>query len=93
MHPFALSRADNLGTAIAAHSQDPDLAFIAGGTDLIGLMKDHAILPERLLDINHLPGLARIEARQPWRSEEHTSELQSPEAISYAVFCLKKKKA
>ena len=63
MHPFALSRADNLGTAIAAHSQDPDLAFIAGGTDLIGLMKDHAILPERLLDINHLPGLARIEAR------------------------------
>src|SRR5213082_12697 len=31
----------------------------------------------------------------PWltlRSEEHTSELQSPDTISYAVFCLKKKK-
>src|SRR6187200_3652654 len=27
-----------------------------------------------------------------WRSEEHTSELQSPDTISYAVFCLKKKK-
>src|SRR5216110_3665305 len=27
-----------------------------------------------------------------WRSEEHTSELQSRELISYAVFCLKKKK-
>src|SRR5213082_1344157 len=27
------------------------------------------------------------------RSEEHTSELQSPDTISYAVFCLKKKKA
>ena len=26
------------------------------------------------------------------RSEEHTSELQSPILISYAVFCLKKKK-
>src|SRR5216110_3123202 len=26
------------------------------------------------------------------RSEEHTSELQSRELISYAVFCLKKKK-
>src|SRR5213595_189849 len=25
------------------------------------------------------------------RSEEHTSELQSPSVISYAVFCLKKK--
>src|SRR5881296_2384280 len=27
-----------------------------------------------------------------WRSEEHTSELQSHSNISYAVFCLKKKK-
>src|SRR5213082_142646 len=26
------------------------------------------------------------------RSEEHTSEFQSPDTISYAVFCLKKKK-
>src|SRR3546814_8683605 len=33
--------------------------------------------------------------RLPWegpRSEEHTSELQSLMRISYAVFCLKKKK-
>src|SRR3546814_6387914 len=27
-----------------------------------------------------------------WRSEKHTSELQSLMRISYAVFCLKKKK-
>ena len=27
-----------------------------------------------------------------FKSEEHTSELQSRETISYAVFCLKKKK-
>src|SRR3546814_545012 len=27
---------------------------------------------------------------EPWRSEEHTSELQSLMRISYAVFCLKK---
>ena len=27
-----------------------------------------------------------------YRSEEHTSELQSRGLISYAVFCLKKKK-
>src|SRR3546814_2120842 len=31
-------------------------------------------------------------AGQPTRSEEHTSELQSLMRISYAVFCLKKKK-
>src|SRR3546814_10645115 len=30
--------------------------------------------------------------RGRWRSEEHTSELQSLMRISYAVFCLKKKK-
>src|SRR3546814_3223922 len=30
--------------------------------------------------------------RLPTRSEEHTSELQSLMRISYAVFCLKKKK-
>src|SRR3546814_6543599 len=35
-------------------------------------------------------GLQREPAR--WRSEEHTSELQSLMRISYAVFCLKKKK-
>src|SRR5213595_103462 len=34
---------------------------------------------------NLVPQLAK-------RSEEHTSELQSPSVISYAVFCLKKKK-
>src|SRR3546814_6767143 len=32
-----------------------------------------------------------MEKRLRWRSEEHTSELQSLMRISYAVFCLKKK--
>src|SRR3546814_9872316 len=34
----------------------------------------------------------RRQPRQGCRSEEHTSELQSLMRISYAVFCLKKKK-
>jgi xanthine dehydrogenase YagS FAD-binding subunit len=62
MHSFALSRTDDPAKAIAAHAKDAQLAFIAGGTDLLGLMKDRATLPERLLDINGLPDLARIEA-------------------------------
>src|SRR3546814_2797063 len=37
-------------------------------------------------------GLARHERHLGGRSEEHTSELQSLMRISYAVFCLKKKK-
>src|SRR3546814_8520340 len=35
---------------------------------------------------------ARRAARRQRRSEEHTSELQSLMRISYAVFCLKKKR-
>src|SRR5437879_1640345 len=62
MHPFGLSRADDPAKAVAAHAQDPQLAFVAGGTDLIGLMKDRAALPDRLLDISGLPDMARIEA-------------------------------
>src|SRR3546814_10273893 len=38
-------------------------------------------------------GLGKAQrGRKPGRSEEHTSELQSLMRISYAVFCLKKKK-
>src|SRR6266567_9514399 len=62
MHPFAFSRPTDISAAIAVHAQDAHLAFIAGGTDLIGLMKDRVTLPERLLDINRLPDLAQIEA-------------------------------
>src|SRR3546814_4362606 len=36
--------------------------------------------------------LEALPRRQAARSEEHTSELQSLMRISYAVFCLKKKK-
>src|SRR5438552_3656552 len=62
MHPFVLASANDPETAIANHADDPELAFIAGGTDLIGLMKDRAALPRRLLDINTLPDMARIDA-------------------------------
>src|SRR3546814_7946172 len=58
-------------------------------------------------DCSHLPWAAHTPRRSSWyrrprlqlagdrlsaRSEEHTSELQSLMRISYAVFCLKKKK-
>src|SRR3546814_7687404 len=50
-----------------------------------------------LLPDNPPPSVAQLRERRPlWarllRSEEHTSELQSLMRISYAVFCLKKKK-
>ena len=62
MHQFTLSRPTDISDAVAAHAWDAHLAFIAGGTDLLGLLKDRVTLPERLLDINRLPDLAQIEA-------------------------------
>src|SRR3546814_4798011 len=37
-----------------------------------------------------LPKISSSRVDRPYRSEEHTSELQSLMRISYAVFCLKK---
>lgn len=61
MQPFTISIATDPATAVAIQAQDSRVAFIAGGTDLIGLMKDRATSPERLLDINALPNMDRIE--------------------------------
>src|SRR3546814_5512482 len=47
------------------------------------------VLPDRL---KRTPGVAASRSTTSTRSEEHTSELQSLMRISYAVFCLKKKK-
>src|ERR1700758_3194587 len=61
MHPFRLSYAPDAASAIAAHTRNPGLAFIAGGTDLIGLMKDRVTLPDCVMDINGLSDFSRIE--------------------------------
>src|SRR6187397_2869864 len=51
------------------------------------------ICPHHLtLDLDDLVRLGPYGVCAPARSEEHTSELQSLYTISYAVFCLKKKK-
>src|SRR3546814_981951 len=46
-----------------------------------------------LSSVRRQPSSSSSLSRYLWRSEEHTSELQSLMRISYAVFCLKKKKA
>src|SRR3546814_2315879 len=53
-----------------------------------------SIAVDRLAKIERCEGLARVVIlrHDGRRSEEHTSELQSLMRISYAVFCLKKKK-
>src|SRR3546814_9490289 len=66
-----------------------DLPNSAGG----GVYKQDVSLPD---SINSMQQIVRCNAFHHagggLRSEEHTSELQSLMRISYAVFCLKKKK-
>ena len=43
-----------------------------------------------LLIVGVVLGYNSMQKKDSDRSEEHTSELQSPYVIAYAVFCLKK---
>src|SRR3546814_5962660 len=52
-----------------------------------GLCARRAVLAQQPHQLEHV-----LRHRRAARSEEHTSELQSLMRISYAVFCLKKKK-
>ncbi|RXZ36171.1 xanthine dehydrogenase family protein subunit M [Oxalobacteraceae bacterium CAVE-383] len=60
MKIFDYQRADTLEQAVAAARQ-PDARFIAGGTNLVDLMKLQIETPARLVDISRLP-LASIDA-------------------------------
>src|SRR3546814_13980479 len=57
------------------------------------LFRSHLLSrPVTRADQRHVRSRIRCPADCRQRSEEHTSELQSLMRISYAVFCLKKKK-
>src|SRR3546814_9276917 len=83
----------NLNASLAAEQKQ---AMISGGALLAALLLA-LVLGTQLLVSRPLRNLSAtisdlIAGRQDVRSEEHTSELQSLMRISYAVFCLKKKK-
>ncbi|MBO0948426.1 FAD binding domain-containing protein [Fibrella forsythiae] len=60
MNPFQFTRVTTPKAAITAITKENGTYFLAGGTNLIDLMKREVIIPERLVDINKLP-LATIE--------------------------------
>lgn len=59
MRPFGYTRAGDVSEAVREASGD-GVKFIAGGTNLIDLMKEDVERPIRLIDINQLP-LDRVE--------------------------------
>src|SRR3546814_9091967 len=80
------------------------LALTGCKEDTMRIVTDGGAVPDAVTNINvdNIPGGAVISYKLPQgqdlmyvgaeRSEEHKSELQSLMRISYAVFCLKKKK-
>lgn len=54
MNQFSYVRPANLKAAIDAVAKD-NARFIAGGTNLLDLMKSGVMIPEKLVDINRLP--------------------------------------
>jgi xanthine dehydrogenase YagS FAD-binding subunit len=55
MKPFSYVRAAEQGAAIQTVSRNQEAQFIAGGTNLIDLMKEGVTQPNELVDINRLP--------------------------------------
>lgn len=55
MTPFAFTRARSVDEAIRASATGGSVKYIAGGTNLLDLMKEHLERPTRLVDITHLP--------------------------------------
>ncbi|MBV8495964.1 MAG: FAD binding domain-containing protein, partial [Gammaproteobacteria bacterium] len=52
---FQYARANDVADAVRQISGDPRAKFIAGGTNLIDLMKEDVERPSRLIDITRLP--------------------------------------
>jgi xanthine dehydrogenase YagS FAD-binding subunit len=55
MNNFGYSRAADVADAVRQIAADPAAKFIAGGTNLVDLMKYDVMRPARLIDISHLP--------------------------------------
>src|SRR3546814_9571560 len=65
------------------HAHQPDAIFL----DIV-LTQGTGF--ELLEGLDHTPGVVFVTAHTDYRSEEHTSELQSLMRIAYAALCLKK---
>ena len=55
MKPFSYTRAETLDDAVAALAADPGARVLAGGTNLVDLMKYDVEHPGAIVDINRLP--------------------------------------
>src|SRR3546814_8104624 len=89
------SRGEGSLVTVRGFGPEFNLVTVNGRQMPTSFLGDGASAPaSRSFDFANLAseGVAGVEVYKSGRSEEHTSELQSLMRISYAVFCLKKKK-
>ncbi|MGZ3531311.1 MAG: FAD binding domain-containing protein [Vulcanimicrobiaceae bacterium] len=55
MNPFRYQRVNDTSAAVAALAEEPDGVFLAGGTNLIDLMRLGVARPSVLVDVSRLP--------------------------------------
>jgi len=60
MKPFTYERAQSTAQAVSSAAKMPGAKFVAGGTNLLDLMKLQIEAPQHLIDLNHL-GLDAVE--------------------------------
>ena len=60
MTPFDYTRATTVADAVAAYASRPDSAYLAGGTNLVDLIRKYVTVPAHVVDVSTL-GLDRIE--------------------------------
>src|SRR3546814_3971005 len=104
---FPVEIVQRLGLIVAGGDDEVEEAALPEGYEALQLPADGMLRPAELVEDELIlaipvvpvkPGSEAVErdwpvqADEEMRSEEHTSELQSLMRISYAVFCLKKKK-
>ncbi|MDY7226153.1 FAD binding domain-containing protein [Hyalangium rubrum] len=63
MNRFSYERAENVAGAVGSIARNERARFIAGGTNLLDLMKENVARPNQLIDITRLP-LKGIDASQ-----------------------------
>lgn len=94
MRAFEYARPTSIEDAVRLVAERPDAGFIAGGTDLLNLMKDGARAHDRLIDVNALPladvverdGVVRIGALARMREvAEHPAVRRAAPVVSEAL--------
>ena len=82
MRPFKYSKTEDAGAAVKMLSANANAQFLAGGTNIIDLMKEDVARPDELVDITRVKFAVMSEAELDWYA---TSGEPDDKAGAYAI--------